>query len=609
MAKRAAKTRAADPAAQIVQLLGGKSARPEGPSVLLRHFSPDEHIEWAEANCYRDAKGVSWTPLRYSPWQKDTIRELLAIDDGGQLVYKTIMPCLPRRCGKSEITGLYDIHRADAYADQMIVIQANSEDQGEDTVLKTIVDTLLNSPALRKRVASAYGQAISAGGDIVIASGIVYFNHNGSVIKVQPAKESTTYGQKIHVYHNTELCKCASDATYQVGASSTGDAWCGVAIIDSNMGDATNPVARYVDLALAAKAERVAAAAEGRPVNPELGDPSIGAVYISFADLADVLKRGCGIGLDDPSQAIHPWLDAAWVRGRSKQMIRSEFLRNHCNIASGSGEAIWSDEQVAPLFSEMLPAIITKSLLPLATRFVGGDGTWAIGVGLDRAGAFSKTPDRSVLAVVGRTTCPRLAGLPVAVYDELGNVIDAEVCDGSMYVLLGAWEFMRHLRDPLQAKLQQIDRIWGIGAAALEAYQASDLAEWCEGQPFAKHVTVEHMTDVAKQQLVQFTHGLVVTRRFVASEAYPVLRAEMTNYREISASGRVPSYGGKRREVDLDFPQTLAVSGMPVPGGPKNRKTTWIKDDYLEAVMWAIYAARGAKVRRKAAIFNKPVGF
>jgi hypothetical protein len=598
MAKRPRK-RPADAAAQIADMLGGKAApAKKADQELRKHFTADEHIAWIEANCFREDKG-KWKPATYRRWQVQATRKLLALDERGQLVHKTLMPCYVRRCGKSEWSAHYELHRCMAYEDQVIVIQGNSEDQGEDTVLKAVVDTIRNSPSLA---------ALEKSGKIEIAAGQVCFHETGSVIKVQPAKESTTYGQKISVYHNTEGCKASSDALYQVGASSTGDPWCGVSIIDSNMGDAANFVHDFVQKAQAAEAEAAEAAEAGRPVDLSVGDPSIACVWIWFADLDDVIKRGCGVGLDDPDEAIHPWLDAAWIRSRWAQMTRSEFLRNHCNQPSGAGEVLWTDEQIDPLFSANLPTIISRGAKIAHNNWEIDTSAMAVGVGLDRAGAFSKTPDRTVLAAVGRVIVPALIGsLPV--YDERGEEIGKETCDGSVYILIGAWKFMRQLADPLKERILAIQRRWRISAMRLEAYQASDLAEWCETIPALKRPITEirHMTSQAKQQLVTSVHGLIVTRRFVAPSAYNILREEIKNYREDASGGGIPSYGGKRKTMELSI---LLPDGKPLvrDGKPATYKT-WIKDDYLEAVLWAIEAARDGKLIKKARTVAKPAGW
>jgi hypothetical protein len=241
--------------------------------------------------------------------------------------------------------------------------------------------------------------------------------------------------------------------------------------------------------------------------------------------------------------------------------------------------------------------------LAIATKLVGGDGKWAIGVGLDRASAFSKLPDRSVLTAVGRTACKAMVGVPVPVYDERGQQVASELCDGTVYVWLGAWEFMRYLRDPIQEKLLQIDRVWGIGQVCLEQYQASDLGEWCQTKRFGDRTSLEHLSSQAKQQLVQFTHSLVSQRRVFISPFYSVLRAEFTNYREVSATsaGGIPGYEGRRKTTDIDFQS-------PLDGHTLKRAETWIKDDYLESGMWALYAARNARARSVARILPKPLG-
>jgi len=420
-------------------------------------------------------------------------------------------------------------------------------------------------------------------------------NWTGSAIKVQPAAERSTYGQKIHDYHNTELCRAIDDACYQTGASSTGDAWCGLAQMDSNMGDRSNAVFRFATLATDAEAEAAKALSENRPANPDVGDASIGAVWLHFEDLDDCLRRGCGVGLPPGEEAIHPWLDPAWIRGRCKQMTRGEFLRNHCNLPTGAGEVLWTEEQISPLFRRIPKLIPPEKLAAAVGAF---DGRMAVGVGLDRAGAFSKDPDRTSLAAVGRLVIPALAGLPLPVYGPKGEVIETEVTDGSIYLLLGIWTFAHALRDPLQAKLLEIDKTWGIGHVCLESYQASDLGEWCQRQRFGDRSDICHMTAQAKQQLVHFMHGLVMMRRFWASQEHAILRAEFLNYRE-DATGAIPSFYGPRTTADLDVPQ---------PDGSAVRETTWIKDDELESVFWAVHAARQARTATRGRVLEKPRG-
>lgn len=600
MAKRVRKRPTQDRSGKIEHLLGGQSA-PAAGGEPLRHFPADEHIARVEQRFCRLTKGQGWTPLTYADWQKREIRRMLALRPDGTLRYSTAMPCWPRRCDKTGWITRYEIDRAAEYDDQLIVIQGNSADQGAQAVLGEIAATLTNSPDLATVDGTGERGALYNGVEFSIQTEAIHFA-NGSRIVVWPAAGASTLGRGVSVYHNTEGCLAASDANYQVGASSIGDKWCGIAFIDSNMGSADNMVARYVELGQLAEAEARAAEAEGREIDPSIGDPQICASYICFDDLDDVLTRGCGVGLGEGEEPLHWWLDAAWIRSRYAQMTRSEFARNHCNLPSNAGEALWTDEQINPLFLDGLPAIIRPERMGEAARTLAADGTWSIGVGLDRAGAFSKLPDRTVLAVVGRTCVAAWRGRPVDVFDDRGNKLDAEICDGSLYVVLAAWSFMRHLRDPLQNKLLEIHRTWGIGRCQLEAYQASDLAEWCELQPFGARTEIRHMTPQAKHQLVSFAHGLVVTRRLVASTAHELLRREMLAYREIDASGSTPSYGGKRTELTVEIPLLGGDSGRTV------ERDTWIKDDYLEAVLWAIDAARDARPKRSARVLAKPAG-
>jgi len=114
MAKRPRKIKPTDQASAIERALGGAApslAEEIAAAGGLRHFSGDEHIEWVEANCWRDVKGQGWRPLVYSDWQKTELRGMLELRPDGTLRYRTFMFNWPRRCGKSEGAGLYDLHR------------------------------------------------------------------------------------------------------------------------------------------------------------------------------------------------------------------------------------------------------------------------------------------------------------------------------------------------------------------------------------------------------------------------------------------------------------------------------------------------------------------
>jgi hypothetical protein len=227
-------------------------------------------------------------------------------------------------------------------------------------------------------------------------------------------------------------------------------------------------------------------------------------------------------------------------------------------------------------------------------------------VGLDRASAFSKDPDRSVVSVVGKTILPGLVGKRIPIFGPKGDIISDVETDGSFYVWFGAWEYLYSLADPIKSKITDIDNEFGIDAMELEQYQASDLGEWAKEERFGDKTQVRHMTAQAKQQLVEFVHNLIVTRRFMVSPYYAVLRAEMSNYREDNSKGGIPRYKGRLRNMELPlYPSSI----MDALGEPELTRT-WIKDDYWESGMWALDAARSAETRTITgkAVVDKPAG-
>lgn len=545
---------------------------------------------WSEANVYRNAK-AGWCPMTWTPWGRGEWSRLLRLDDAGQLVYKTLMICWPRRFGKTEGIAVYQLMRMDRYPDQVCIVQANSADQAKDTVLGMAMDMVLHSPKLLARVRTNSGQLVNVKGDIVLTEEGIFFD-NGSCLRIQTTATrgeqgaTSGVGKRISVYNNTEGCKARSPAMMLEMGVSCSDAWNGLVACDSNMGDVDNFVSDFVAKGQQAEAERMSAIAESRPGNLSIGDPSVGVSYVYFNDLDDMLTRGI---------AMAPWIDPATVRGNYAKMTAGQFARNILNKASGSGDEIWSAEQIDPLFVSGIPDVLPPSIIPEFARRFGGEGRLAIGVGLDRAGAFSKTPDRSVITATGRFTVPALVGKPRPVYDAKGKAIGEEVTDGTFYCLVGAWEFMHALGDPIRDKIRQIDQAYGIGAVNLEAYQASDLGEWCKTQRFASRSNIVHMTAQARQQLVTFADGLVKTRRLILPAGQVILRAEFLSYREDASGGGVPSYSGIRKTVELEK--------------DGKRFTTWIKDDYLESFLWSLDAARTAPTVHRAVMMDKPAGW
>lgn len=551
--------------ATIVAAVRGESAPATAASAPSRHFTIDEFVAWVEASCWNLGKDNHWAPFRFTNWQREEWRNLLAIKPDGTLDALTWMLCWPRRHGKSQVAGFYDIKRCLDYNDQLVVICANSADQSEETVFKLITDTLLNSPPLKRLVDAD---------KIILGAKDVFFTATGSRILCIPHSEASAYGKAIHVAHNTELCKARTDAVYQVLASSTGDKWCGVVICDSNVGDESNAVVRLLGLA---GVRFLAGAIERGP--PE--DPSIRASYVGYDSIDDAVAGG------------PPWIARTWLESRRLQMTAGEFRRNHLNIPSSGAEVCFPLALVQRAACDEIPAIVGMAELN-AIRDRYHNRALHIGGGLDRATGLSAKSDRTIWTVVGAGCCPDLIGKTMPLFDDAGNPVAEVPADPWEYVVLRQFEVPLSMDKPIKDAIERDRKVFGrFTKITLESYQARDIYDWCCNKGFDAEIV--SMTWQAKAQLVRMMLELLATDRLRFSAANVLLYYELLNYRE-DLSSATPSYEGPKRTIRA--------------AGPDGDADLTIKDDALESAMWAIWGLRNARRPRAATSFStKPAGW
>lgn len=568
VARRGRKIDAPVTADTIAQAVRGGAAVAERPPPA-RHFNAAEYFEWCEANCYNLGKDNVWRPFRFDAWQRREWEHLLTLKDDGTLDALTWMLCWPRRHGKSQLGGFYDIMRCQTYNDQLIIICANSADQSEETVFKLIVDTLQNSPPLRRLVDGTGGAP-----KITIGAKEIFFAETGSWIRCIPHSEASAYGKKIHVAHNTELCKTRTDAVYQVLASSTGDTWCGIVICDSNVGDESNAVVSL--LGLAGVHLRQGAIERAAPE-----DPTIRASFVGYESLDQAAADG-------PA-----WIARAWLASRRLQMSAGEFKRNHLNIPSTGAEVCFPPILVRRAFVEDMPAFIgMKEFATLRSRYQ--HHALHIGGGLDRALGLSVKSDRTIWTVAGGGCRPDLIGKDMDVFDDAGNTIGKVPADPWEYVVLRQYEVPYAMDKPLKDAILADRRVFGrFSKITLEAYQARDIYDWCVSQRYDAELV--HLTWQAASNLVRMMLELLATDRLKCTAANVLLYQELLNYRE-DLSSATPSYGGPKRSVRVEIAGDL--------------KDMVIKDDALESCMWAIWGLRAhKKPAPPRSLATKPAGF
>lgn len=562
MAKRR-KLEAPVTADSIAQAVRGETATSMRPPPS-RHFTADEFLQWVEANCFNLDKENNWTPFRFTVWQQAEWRKLLELTDSGVLRALVWMVCWPRRHGKSQLAGFYDIMRCLRFNDQLMIICANSADQSEETVFGIIKATIENSPNLRRLIEQQ---------KIIVGADEVYFAETGSRVKCIPHSEASAYGKGIHVFHNTELCRAPSDKVYQVGASSTGDKWCGLVICDSNVGDESNAV--VAQLALAGVHFQ-----QGAIIRGAAERPSIVASFIGYESLDQATAEG-------PA-----WISREWLELRRTGMTAAEFRRNHLNIPSSGSDVCFALALVRRA-AIAIPVFIDASAFGLLrARYLGH--SMHIGGGLDRSLGLSAKSDRTIWTDVGGGARPDLVGKKMPVFDDLGNKLGEVDADPWEFTVLRQAEIPFAMDKPIKDAIARGRKDFGrYSKLALEQYQARDIYDWCcqQGLP----CELVHMTWQAKASLVRMMLELLSTDRWHFSAGNVLLTQELLNYRE-DLSAATPDYGGPKRSISVMIADQL--------------KDLVIKDDSLESAMWATWALRGHKqARGRRSLRHKPPGF
>lgn len=561
------------------------SALSSQAAAMFRHFDGAEFFDFVEAHLYGpSAEASAWSPITALGWQRDEITPLMLLDIAGRLTCPTWIWSWPRRHGKTQWGGNYLLTRCLAYPLQVCVVEANSEDQAADTAFFWVLSTIRNSPcfALRgegrsRAEARKFRFTPSAhkhgwwsklrGIDLTIADREVRFG-NGSVIRLVTSSEASSYGGKLSVYMRTELWSATQTGSFDGRSGSTGDAWCGLTIVDSTQGQEGGLLDRMT------RDGKLARATGGKE-----GDPAIAVTHVCYRDLDDACANNKA-----------PWLSLAWLRSIARRMPWPTFKRNHLNIATGVGSEVFPAELIRA-------ASATPWSARLCTRTpVGWSGAFTsraewralrrmfrgaelrVGFGLDRAMGVARG-DRSVVVVVAKGVDESRMGEVNVERDEDG-VVEYEQ-DPSVYLVLAVVAIPRGSGPAIKKLVRMVRRLYGDPVLRFEQYQAKDLRDWAESVGF-DDARACAMTAQAKAQHVMrmgelFHDGRIALPALGAQGKgwSAVLNAELTRYAEIEGEGAVPKYGAERGDVDLD------IDGRGV-------RPVRVKDDAAEACFWAL---------------------
>lgn len=557
-------------------------------AAMLRHFDGDEFFAFVEAHLYGpSAEASAWSPIRAMDWQREEITPLMLLDAAGRLACPTWIWSWPRRHGKTQWSGNYLVTRCLAYPLQICVVEANSEDQAADTAFFWVLSTLRNSPCFalrgegrsraeaRKFRFTPNSKAAGPPGwwsrikpvDVTIADREVRFG-NGSVIRLVTSSEASSYGGKLSVYLRTELWSAMQTGSFDGRSGSTGDAWCGLTIVDSTQGQEGGLLDRMT------RDGKLARATGGKE-----GDPAIAVTHVSYRDIEDACANNKA-----------SWLSLAWLRSIARRMPWPTFKRNHLNLATGAGSEVFpaalvraaSETPWSSLLCTRTPAgwsgafTSRKDWRALRRMFRGAE--LRIGLGLDRAMGVVRG-DRTVAVVVAKGVDESRLGELRVERDEDG-VVEYER-DPSVYLVLAVVAIPRGSGPAIKKLVRMVHRLYGDPALRFEQYQAKDLRDWAESAGY-DDARACAMTAQAKAQHVLRTGELLHDGRLALPAPgaqgrgwSAVLNAELVRYAEIEGEGAVPKYGAEKGDVDID------IDGRGV-------RPVRVKDDAAEALFWGV---------------------
>lgn len=349
-----------------------------------------------------------------------------------------------------------------------------------------------------------YTASMIARGLIVIDKAVIRYEQADNVIQGFPAAAASLYGKKLSVAMVSELHAARDDAVYQVCASSTIDTRDGLTLADSTVGGRNSPLFPLFKLW-----------EDGQ-------DPTLYVSYIAYRDLEDAVARG-------PS-----WIAPARLRSRAAQMLPAEFAQQHLN-QWGSG--------TNTLFP---PTVVDGCREPYALDIptLAAGAACAVGGGLDRAYGFSLHGDATVATCVLKV----LQG-----EDEHYHVLASDkIAFSSAAGIKKAFSGYRSR--------------FGMSRAAIESYNAQDVAAWCADQDFDH----ELVSATLERQANAFTalYNAAAEGRLHIHPAFERLLSEMGTfeYELVSngAKGTVPRFGHAKG----------------------------CHDDHVYSLAWAVYALR-----------------
>lgn len=349
-----------------------------------------------------------------------------------------------------------------------------------------------------------YMAAMITRGLIVADKAVIRYDQADNVIQGFPAAAASLYGKKLSVAMVSELHAARDDEVYQVCASSTIDTRDGLTLADSTVGGRNSPLFPLYKLW------------------EDGADPSLYVSYIAYPDLEEAIAKG------------PRWIDPKKLRSRATQMLPAVFAQQHLNQWGSGTNSLFpaaAIEQCRESYAMDVPAITAGA-------------AHVVGAGLDRAYGFSLHGDATV------STC----------------VLKVLQGEEEHYYVLASDKIAFSSAGGIKKAFTRYRSHFGMSKAAIESYNAQDIAAWCGDQSFDH----ELVSATLERQANAFTalYNAAAEGRLHLHPAFERLFSEMATfeYELVSngAKGTVPRFGHAKG----------------------------CHDDHVYSLAWALYALR-----------------
>ena len=345
-----------------------------------------------------------------------------------------------------------------------------------------------------------YSAKLIDDGVITIGADAISFPALGNLIQAHPSNSAALYGKKLSVVQVSELHAAKSGDMYATMAGGTIDTEGSLRLVDSTVGPRTSPLFGLYNLWKSG------------------ADPALYFSYITYRDLKDHLENG-------PS-----WIGQKQLKSLAAQLLPHQFQQQHLNQWTSTASALFPPD--------ILEACTDK--YPLEIDAIAQGAAYAVGGGLDRAYGFSIHGDATVACCA------------------LKVVFDGD----EHYYVLACDEIMFSRASGIRKAFKRYYDDFGMKSAAIESYNAQDVAAWASEQPFDSETI--HPTLERKSNAFTAVFNAAREGRLHIAPRFQKLLDEMATFEYQLESG----------------------------GTAKFHHAKGFHDDYVDALVWAIYSLR-----------------